>query len=385
MEKLRKQIRESFFDPILHFLPLIVFLVVDDFWGMNTAWKVSFPLALILLIYTYIVYNRIFIWHLIFTLIFISVSIIVGIEVYLAIFKIRLELVSEIVISLFLFTSILFRKKIQKKILKVIPDVIPMSNNFEELYRVIWVFFSVLLFYITSFLLIQLIANSPPLYEHMLQYVYVCIILFLTIYEILRVQIIRAKLLREEWWPIVNNQGKIIGSIQHITSLNDERKYMHPVVRVLVVDKGMVLLQKRPYDSLVFPGLWDTAISDHVKMGETIEQCVDRASENQLLDRLKCMYLANYTIEVEQEKHYAFLFVSCQQSEITFNSDHSTHLKWWTQQQIEENLDTGIFTDNFKIEFELLQRSGLLETGKCECSCKLRDVIYHQSNIAKSL
>jgi hypothetical protein len=53
--------------------------------------------------------------------------------------------------------------------------------------------------------------------------------------------------------------------------------------------------------------------------------------------------------------------------------------KWWTQQQIEDNLDAGIFTENFKIEYDLLKRSGLLETGKCECSCKLKDTIYKQT------
>jgi len=380
MEKLRKQIKESFFNPILHFLPLIVFLVVDDFCGMSVAWKVSFPLALILLVYVYVVYNRIFSWHVLFTLMFVGVSVIAGLVRYLTVFKGEDEIVAEFVLLVFLLLAVLFRKKIQKAVLKLIPDVIPMSNNFEELYRVIWVFLFVLLLYVSSFLIIQVTAESILLYQHMLQYVYVSVVLFLAVYEVLRVQIIRAKLLREEWWPIVNNQGKIIGSIQHITSLNDEKKYLHPVIRVLVVDKGMVLLQRRSDDSLIFSGLWDTAISNHVKMGETIEHCVDRASEACLLGGMKCMYLANYTIELDKENHYAFLFVSCQQSEVTFNSNHSPQLKWWTQQQIEENLEVGIFTDNFRIEFELLQRSGLLETGKCECSCKLRDVIYHQSN-----
>ena len=54
-------------------------------------------------------------------------------------------------------------------------------------------------------------------------------------------------------------------------------------------------------------------------------------------------------------------------------------LKWWTQQQIEQELETGIFTDNFKIEYDLLKRSGLLDSGKCECSCKLKETIYQQS------
>jgi isopentenyldiphosphate isomerase len=63
----------------------------------------------------------------------------------------------------------------------------------------------------------------------------------------------------------VNEQGKIIGSVQHRTSLNDSNKYTHPIVRVLIIDRGMILLQKRAQDSLIYPGLWDTAITNHVR------------------------------------------------------------------------------------------------------------------------
>ncbi len=122
-------------------------------------------------------------------------------------------------------------------------------------------------------------------------------------------QIIRAKLLREEWWPIVNENGKIIGSIQHLTSLNDEKKYMHPIVRVMLIDKGLVFLQKRAANNLVFGGLWDTAVSNHLIVGETLEQCIERtANERYGLEKFRYMHLSNYVHETTNEHHYAFLF-----------------------------------------------------------------------------
>ena len=384
MEKLRKHIKESFFNPIFHFLPLLLFLVVNDFFGMNVAWKVSFSFALILLIYVYFVYNRIFTWHLIFTLIFICVSTITAILTLLPQSLVSSQILDEIVVLSFLIVFVLFQKQIHKIVLRLMPNLIPMTNNFEELFRVIWAFLFVLLFYVASFLIVQFIGQNVKQYQQMLQYLYVGVLFFLSIYEILRVQIIRAKLIREEWWPIVNDQGKIIGSIQRLTSLNDEKKYMHPIVRVLIIDKGMILLQKRSIESLIFPGLWDTAVSNHLNMDETIEQCVERTAKEQYsLSNFKYMYLANYTIEVEKERHYAFLFVSCQENELKINTIFTEQLKWWTQQQIDENLNTGIFSDNFKVEYDLLKRSGLLETGKCECNCRLKEVIYQQSNDAK--
>jgi isopentenyldiphosphate isomerase len=260
-----------------------------------------------------------------------------------------------------------------------------MSNNFNELYRVIWALSILILFYIVGNIINNIVNRGQTiLYHHFIQNIYLGVVVFLVAYEIIRVQIIRANLVREEWWPIVSDQGKIIGSIQHLTSLNDEKKYLHPIVRVHIIDKGMIFLQKRSVNDLIFPGLWDTAISNHVRMGETIEQCVDRtALERFNLKEFKYMYLSNYRNETEKEQHYGFLFVSCLLSDFKPNPTFIEQTKWWTLRQIEDNLKTGIFSDNFKTEFDLLKRSGLLETGKCECNCRLKDVIYHQPNLTK--
>lgn len=381
MQTLRKQIKESFFNPVLHLLPLLVFLVVDDFYGMSLGWKISFPLALGLLVYVYFVYNRIFTWHLIFTLLFIAVSIIADLETLLPVQLVSNALIYEVVVLSSLFVFLVFRKWIQKVISGIISNLIPMSNNFNELYRVIWTLFAVLFIYVSAYLVVDNTVKNDSLYLKLLQNLYVCVLLFLAGYEILRVQIIRAKLVKEEWWPIVSNQGKIIGSIQHLTSLNDEKKYMHPVVHVLLIDKSMVLLKKRPMDDPESPGLWDSSISNHVKMGETIEKCVERSAEEKYaLNNFRFMYLSNYSVEGKNEKQYAFLFVSCLQAEYKLNPTSLDQTKWWTQRQIEDNLQDGIFTANFKVEFDLLQRSGLLESGKCECNCRMRDVIYQQTS-----
>ena len=385
MKKLRKQIKESFFNPILHFLPLLLFLVLDEFYGMNTAWEIAFPIALLLVFYVYYVFNQIFTWHLIFTFLFMGVGLVTSI-VYLLPLPFYLQnFEDKVVVLAFILVFLLFKKQIQRTISRIMPRLIPMSNNFNELYRVIWTLFFVLLFFISANLLLKFSENTQTkLYLELLKYIFVGIVIFLIIYEILRVQIIRGKLVREEWWPIVSDQGKIIGSIQYLTSLLDEKKYMHPIVRVLLLERNMIFLQKRSSEDLIFPGLWDTAISNHVRMGENIEQCIDRTVyEHSILNKFKYMYLANYTHETKNELHYAFLFVSCQLAELNPNSTFVENTKWWTQQQIEENLQTGIFSDNFKIEFDLLKRSGLLETGRCECACRLKEVIYQQPNITK--
>ncbi len=378
MKKLRKQIKESFFNPVLHLLPLLLFLVLDEFFGMGIAWKVSFPLALILVVYIYYVYNRILIWHLIFTSLFVIVSLIAGLEYLFPINPHLHRVFYEIVVMCFLLVFIAFRTQMMRVILKLISKVIPMSNNFNEMYRFIWALFLILTAYISVDLLAEFsLSKNTSFYLQLSQYIYTSALAFLIIYEILRVKIVRTDLLKEEWWPIVSDQGKIIGSIQHQTSLNDESKYKHPVVRVLIIDKGLILMQKRSVENLVYPGLWDSAISNHMKMEENIDQCIERtALERYALNNLRYMYLSTYSLEVLNEYHYAFLFVSCQQMEIKPNIVFIEQTKWWTQQQIEQNLKAGIFTDNFILEYNLLKRSGLLENSRCECDCRLKEAIY---------
>jgi len=381
MRKFRKQIKESFFNPVLHMLPLLIFLVVDDFFGMTLGWKISFPIAIGLLIYMYFVYNQIFTWHLIFTILYFAVGIIASIETLLPVKIVSNALIYESVVFLCLMVLLAFRKKIQKLITGMISYLIPMSNNFNELYRVIKALTIILFVYVSVSLIVEATIKDNTIYQLMLQYIYLGIIVFLAMYEILRVELIRYKLFKEEWWPIVGTQGKIIGSIEHLTSLKDEKKYTHPVVHVLLIDKSMVLLKKRPSNDPESPDLWDSSISNHVKIGETIEQCVERSGEEKYaLNNFRFMYLSNFSVVGKNENQYAFLFVSCLQAEYKFKQENLVQTKWWTQGQIEDNLKAGIFSENFKVEFDLLQRSGLLETGKCECTCKMREVIYQQTS-----
>jgi len=385
MKKLKNQIKESFFNPIFHFSPLLVFLVVEEFFGMNVAWMCAFPVAILLLFFVNFAHKRIFQWHLIFTLLFVGFSIVAGLELLLPIPISFHPLISKSIALYFVLFFILFRKVIEKNMYGLMSKLIPMTNNFNELYRVIWGLFIVLLLYISTFIFIQYSdVIHTVLYVQILSTVYTGVLIFLTIFELLRVQIIRTQLVREEWWPIVTEQGKIIGSIEHTTSLCDKKKYIHPLVRLFMIEKSMVFLQKNNADDLLFPGVWDTIISNHVRMGESIDQCVERtALEKYGLNNLKYIYLSNYLHERTNEKHYAFLFVSCMGSDVNINPVADLQTKWWTQQQIEENLETGIFSDNFKIEFDLLKRSGLLETGRCECTCKLKEVIYQQTDANK--
>ena len=377
MKNLKKQINESFFNPVLHFLPVIVFMIVDDLLGLHTAWLASLPVTFLLAVYVFFVYRRILEWFLFSTAIYLTVALLATVlpdNPSAPDFRpVRVEFILLLVFAFSLF----FRTKISSFINSRNKKMLSMVNNLNEMFRMIWVL-AIIIFLFThiySILLILKVPNLPNILNFIYA-VYVSVLLFVLFYQMIRVTIVRVRLLKEEWWPIVNEQGKTIGSIQHQTSLNSHIKYMHPIIRVMLIDNNRVYLQKRSQADLVFPGMWDTAISNHIKVSETLEQCIHRTAEERFrLKTIKPLFLSNYVHETDFEYHYAFLFVACYTDLQDYNKSLIDHAKWWTVNQIEENLDAGIFTDNFKTEFDLLKRSGLLESVQCECECSLKDLV----------
>jgi isopentenyldiphosphate isomerase len=377
MKRIKQQIKESFFNPVLHFLPLIVFMIVDDFWGLTAAWISALAVTFIILIHVYFSYRKVLEWFLFSASIFLvvaSIGTFIPYEKLPAIF--RLISIKYILLVIFAL-SLIFRKKIELFIDGRNKKMLSMQNNFDELFNMMWLLGSVIFIYVHIYILAFVFEGSHLQDKlEIIHYSYVFVLFAVMLYQIMRVTFVRFRLLREEWWPIVNEQGKTIGSIQHNASLSDTNKYMHPIIRVFLIDNNRIFLQKRTEKSLVFPGLWDTTISNHIRLNETIEQCVQRtAFERYNLEHLRPIFLSNYMHETADEFHYAFLFVACRLPFTDFNKDYIDHAKWWTLAQIEDNIDAGIFTDNLLIELDLLKRSGLLDSGSCNCECNLKDTI----------
>ena len=381
MKRLRKQINETFFNPVIHFLPLIVFMVVNDFWDLKTAWVATLPVIFVLFIYIFFFYRKIVQWFVF------SVFVVFVVGSVISFFPVEKlpsrigDVALESAVLIFFILSLIFRKPVETMLNQRKSKLPPMVNNLNEMFRMLWMLGAVIFIYIHAYLVTASLQVSNL--DYTLRFIhdaYLVLFLFVVFYELIRVTLIRVKLFREEWWPILNEKGKMIGSIHNKTSLSDPTKYIHPIIRVMLIENNRIFLQKRSQQDLVYPGYWDTALSNHVKVNETVEQCISRtANERYGIKELKPIFLSNYMHETDVEYHYAFLFVACKLPDLEHNKEYIDHAKWWTVQQIEDNLTTDIFTDNFLSEFELVKRSGLLESGKCECDCRLKEAVLNGS------
>ena len=362
-------------------------MMVEDFMGLFNAWLVAIPLNILLFVYVFFTYRKILEWFLFSTGIFLSIAIIATI-LPIQSFPVEVKHIAVDCVLLAVFAiSLAFRKKIESFVNVRNSKMLSMVNNLNELFRMMWIVGILIFVYIHLYTILTIFKISDL--DNVLDFIHsVYLLAFFVVicYEMVRVTLIRIRLLREEWWPIVNEQGKMIGSIHHTASIQDDKKYMHPIVRVMLIDGNRIFLQKRSTNNLVFPGMWDTAVSNHIRMSEKIDQCVQRtANERYGLKDLKPIFLSNYVLESTYEFHYAFLFVACKLPELEYNPRYIDHAKWWTLAQIEANIESGIFTDNFLTEIELVKRSGLLESGICECECRLKQTLAENALYFKQI
>ncbi len=161
----------------------------------------------------------------------------------------------------------------------------------------------------------------------------------------------------EEWLPLVNEQGGIIGKAPR-SACHLGEKLLHPVVHLHVFNNQKhVYMQKRPLNKLVQPGKWDTAVGGHISVGETLETALKREAWEEIgLKEFSARLVKTYRWNSDLESELVYVFVSYDFKSIHLHSDEVEEGKFWTLKQIEINLGNNIFTPNFEFEYQLLKK-----------------------------
>jgi isopentenyldiphosphate isomerase/intracellular septation protein A len=160
---------------------------------------------------------------------------------------------------------------------------------------------------------------------------------------------------KEEWLPLVDEKGNITGRATRREVHSGQGK-LHPVVHLHIINsKGEIYLQKRASHKDTQPGKWDTSVGGHVDLGETIEQALSRETREELnITGIHPIPLGQYKWETEIESELVFSFRAIYNATPVFNKSEISEGRFWTIQEIRENLGTGIFTPNFENEVPVL-------------------------------
>jgi isopentenyldiphosphate isomerase/intracellular septation protein A len=333
------------------FIPLFAFIIADEVWGTNIGLIVAIASGVIELTYYWVRDRKFDKFILLDTALIVVlglVSILLKNDVF---FKIKPALIGLLMCS-FLGISVFTPSNILMNMSKRYMKGIEMNDKqylqFKKSMKIMfWLFtgYTVLVFYSVWFMSKEAWAFISGGFFYILFGAYF-------LYEFLKSRFLHRKLMKEEWLPLVNMKGEIVGKAPR-SACHSDKNYLHPVIHLHVINnKGEIFLQKRPAHVKVQPDKWDTAVGGHILYGENIEAGLKREALEEIgIKDFTAKLVANYIWESEIEREFVFCFITKYNGAIAINREELNDGKFWSHPEVKRNLGKGIFTPNFEEEY----------------------------------
>lgn len=160
---------------------------------------------------------------------------------------------------------------------------------------------------------------------------------------------------KTEWFPLVNEKGETIGKATR-QECHSGSKLLHPVIHLHIFNKkGDLYLQKRSMTKYIQPGKWDTAVGGHIDFGETVKEALKREviEEIGVTDYIP-EFVTSYIFESKIEKELVNTFKTVYEGPFKIDPVELDDGRFWSKQEILDNLDKDVFTPNFEKEYRRL-------------------------------
>ena len=356
---------DDFFDPMKQtelfrkilpgFIPLFVFILADELWGIRVGIMVAVITGLAELVISWMKEHKLDRFVLLDTALLVGFS---GISILLEddiFFKLKpgfIELIMVVILGVSAFTKIDIVGAMSQRYMKGV-----QMNDFQlQLFRktlrnVFWIFLghTLLVFYAAFFLSKEMWVFISGGLFYILFGVYFVV-------EWIRNKVRQKRMNEEEWLPLVDENGRIIGQAPR-SECHKGKSLLHPVVHLHVIDRqNRFFLQKRPMNKLIQPGKWDTAVGGHVSVGENLQESLEREAFEEIgLKNFNARLISTYPWKTDVEAELVYLFVTRDCQGIKIEGDEVEEGRFWAINEIESNLNKNVFTPNFEQEFRNLR------------------------------
>ncbi|MBR5957824.1 MAG: NUDIX domain-containing protein [Salinivirgaceae bacterium] len=156
----------------------------------------------------------------------------------------------------------------------------------------------------------------------------------------------------EEILPIVDDEGRVIGSAPR-SQCHSDRTLLHPVVHLHVFNpRGDLYLQKRALTKRIQPGKWDTAVGGHIAYGEEILTALSREAGEEIgLVDFEPVSITRYKWQSMVESEMINVFATVTNKPLVSQNDEIDDARFWPLTEIRASVGKGVFTPNFEKEF----------------------------------
>ncbi len=337
------------------FIPLFVFIAADEIWGTKTGLFVAVGVGIIEMLWVGIREKRFDKFVLFDTLLLVvlgAVSILLDNDIFFKLKPGLIELILVAVLAVSAFSPVNIIGLMGQRYLKDTQfNEAQMAQMRKSLKFLFYIFstHTALVFYATFFMSKAAWAFISGGLFYILFGVYF-------VFELVRQKRKQKQMANEEWVPLVDESGNVNGSAPR-SQVHNGSKLLHPVVHLHIINRNKaILLQKRPMSKQIQPGKWDTAVGGHISVAETLEQALKKEAFEEIgLVEFSAKMHKVYKWETEVEAELVYLFISFDFKNFKVHSDEVDEVRFWTKNQIENQLGQGVFTPNFEYEFGLLK------------------------------
>ncbi len=339
------------------FIPLFIFILADEIWGTKIGLFVAVGFGILELAWIAIKEKRFEKFVLFDTLLLVvlgAVSILLHNDIFFKLKPGLIELILIAVLGVSAFSSVNIIGLMGKRYMKDVQFNDAQMLQMRKSLKILFYIFSVhtaLVFYSAFYM-------SKEAWAFISGGLFYVIFGAYFLFELYRQRKKQKQLQNEEWVPLVDEKGQVVGQAPR-SQVHNGSKLLHPVVHLHVLNKnGAILLQKRPKNKLIQPGKWDTAVGGHISAGESLEQALQKEAAEEIgLKNFNAKLHTVYKWESEIECELVYLFITHDYKNIGIQSDEVDELRFWTKKQVEQNLGKQLFTPNLEHELNLFRQS----------------------------